>query len=83
MQLRDRRLRGLWVVEDDEGLALRPEVRLGDYIDDIAELGEDLAQGILQRLWFDALFEVLDVYPKESERVSLPLATRRGAMTRT
>lgn len=77
LQVGNRTLRRLGVIEDDEGLALRAEVRLGDYVDDIAVLCEDVAQGLLEGLGLDALFEVLDVYPK-AERVSLMLAIHVG-----
>ena len=73
MQLPNGDLRGLGAVEDDESLALRPEVRLGNDVDDIAVLGEDLGQGFPQRFGLDALFEVLDVNPKETRKISLPL----------
>lgn len=49
------------VVIDNEGLAFRLQVCLGDDVDDIAELGEDLVQGILEGVDFDALLEVSHV----------------------
>lgn len=67
LQVPNGSLRGLGAVEDDERLALRPKVRLGDNIDDIAVLGENVSQGLPQRFGLDALFEVLHVYPKKSE----------------
>lgn len=51
----------LGLVEDDKGLALGLEVRLGDDVDDVAVLGEDDLEGLAQRLRLDALLEVADV----------------------
>ncbi len=48
-------------VEHDKRLALGLEVRLGDDVDDLAELGKDGAQGGRQGLGLGALLEVLDV----------------------
>ena len=55
----DGELGRLGVVEDDEGLALRAEVGLGDDVDDVPVLGEDLAEGLLQPFDLDPLLEVL------------------------
>lgn len=61
LDLVDRLLCRLRVVEDDEGLTLRLQVCLGDDINHFAILREDDIQCILEDLWLDALFEVADV----------------------
>lgn len=48
----------LGLVKDHKGLALGLEIGLGDDINHIAVLGEDGAQGLLERLWLDALLEI-------------------------
>ena len=48
-------------VVDDEGLAAGLEVLLGDDVDDLAELAEDLLQAVDERWDLDLLVEVLDV----------------------
>jgi len=59
---------GLGGVEDNKGLALGLEVRLGDNVNHVAILGKDGAQGLLERLGLDALLEVADVHPaRESD----------------
>lgn len=58
----DRLERGLGAVVDDEGLTLGLEVRLGDDVDDVAELGEDGVEGGLERLRLDALLEIPHVH---------------------
>lgn len=63
--LLDGAARRLGVVVDDEGLALGLEVRLGHDVDDGAELGEDGAEGLLERLRLDALLEVPHVHAVE------------------
>lgn len=55
--------RRLGLVEHDEGLPLGLEVRLGDHINHVAIFREDGAQGLLERLRLDALFQVTDVDP--------------------
>lgn len=52
---------GVRVLVHDERLPLGLEVRLGDDVDYGAELGEDLAQRLLERLDLDALLEVAHV----------------------
>jgi hypothetical protein len=61
LDLVDGGLGGLGLVEDDKGLALGLEVGLGDDVDDVAILGEDGAQGFLEDVGLDALFEVAHV----------------------
>ena len=51
----------LGVLEDDEGLALGLQVRLGDDFDDVAILGEDSLQRGLERLGLHALLEVAHI----------------------
>lgn len=53
-----RLLGRLGVVKDNKGLTFRLQVGLGDDVDDIAKLGEELAEGILEGVDFDALLEV-------------------------
>lgn len=61
LDLVDSGLGGFRLVEDDKGLALGLEVGLGDDVDDVAVLGEDGAQGLLEDVGLDALFEVAHV----------------------
>jgi hypothetical protein len=56
-------LRRLRAVENDKGLALGLEVRLGHNVNHVAILGEDGAQGLFERLGLDALLEVAYVDP--------------------
>lgn len=57
----NRLLRALCAVKDDECLALGFQVRLGYDVDDLAVLGEKLAERLLELLDLDALLEVADV----------------------
>lgn len=76
-----RRLRG---VEDDKCLAFRLQVGLGHNVDDIAKLGEELAESILQRVDLDALLEVPHVDAVTKKRLVTPVLTQcRSAMTHT
>lgn len=85
LNILDTLLRALDVIEDDERLAFRFQVRLGDYIDDLAVLGEELCEGFDKLGGLDALFKVADVnagvfvsaWTGETE------CTCRSAMTRT
>lgn len=52
---------GLGVLENDESLTLSLEVCLGDDVNNRAELGEDLAQGLAEGIDLDALLKVADV----------------------
>lgn len=61
LDLVDGGLGGFRLVEDDKGLALGLEVGLGHDVDDVAVLGEDGAQGLLENVGLDALFEVAHV----------------------
>ena len=61
---------GFGVLEDDEGLALGLEIRLGYDVKNIPILGEDCLQSLLERLWLDALLEIADV-----DAIQLGLAT--------
>jgi hypothetical protein len=70
----DGRLCRLGLVEDDKGLALGLEVGLGHDVNHVAILGEDGAQGLLERLGLDALLEITDVDPASWRLVIL---TRR------
>lgn len=54
-------LGGGWVVKDDKGLALGLEVGLGNNVDDVAVLGKDCRQRLLEHVGFDALLEVADI----------------------
>jgi hypothetical protein len=85
----DGSLGSLGRIENDEGLALGLEVRLGDDIDHVAILGEDGAQRLLEGLGLDALFQITDVNPV-SVRLVWPasrewglLCMCRSAMTHT
>lgn len=51
----------LWLLKDDERLALSLQVCLDDDVDDIAILREHGGQGFLERLGLDTLFEVAHV----------------------
>lgn len=51
-----------YIVEDNECLALGFEVGFGDYLDDSAIFGEELFQGFLEVVNFDAFLEVADLY---------------------
>lgn len=53
--------RGVDIVENDERLAFGFQVRLGNQIDDVAILGEDLAEGFLELGRFYSLLEVFNV----------------------
>jgi hypothetical protein len=82
-----RRLR---IVEDDEGLTLGLEVRLGYNVNDIAKLGKYCAQRLFERLRLDAFFEVAYVDPGNRRLVFFICASRfgmpcmcRSAMTHT
>lgn len=48
-------------VVDDEGLTAGLEVLLGDDVDDLAKLAEDLLQAVDERRDLDLLVEVLDI----------------------
>lgn len=61
MDLLDRVLRALRLVEDNERLAPALDVVLGDDLDDISELFEDGPQGGVEGLGLDSLFEIPDV----------------------
>lgn len=63
LHLLDGGQRRLGLIEDDEGLALGLEVRLGHNVDHVAILGEDGVQRLLERLRLDALLEVAHVDP--------------------
>ena len=68
-------------VEDHEGLAFRLEVRLSHDIDDLAILGEELHQRLLELRDLDRLLEISAVY---ANRYMLEgTRTCRSAMTRT
>jgi len=58
------------LVEDDKGLALGLEVCLGHDVDHVSILREDCAQGLLERLGFDALFQITDVHAMNYPSVS-------------
>lgn len=53
--------RGLHTVENDECLPLCFQVLLGDDVDDVAIVAENVAKSLLQLFDFDALFEVSDL----------------------
>lgn len=59
---------GLGAVEDDEGLALSLQVRLGDDVDDVAILGEDGLKRCAQRLGLNALLEVAHVHTAHARK---------------
>lgn len=59
----DGALCGVRVVKGNKSLALGAQVRLGDNVDNGAELREDGVEGVAQRLRLDALLEVAHVYP--------------------
>ena len=63
LNLGDSLLGVLWLLEDNECLALALDIFLGDDIRDGTELGEDGSEGLGQRLELDALFQILDVDP--------------------
>lgn len=67
VRLVDGLARRVRAVVDDERLPLRLEVRLGHDVDDVAELGEDGAQGLLERPRLDALLEVPHVHAGRGE----------------
>lgn len=52
---------GVDAVEDDKRLPLRLQVRLRDDLDDRAVFREDLVEGFLELVDFDAFFEVADL----------------------
>lgn len=56
-------LRRLGAVEDDKGLALGLEVRLGHDVNHVAIFGKDGAERFLERFRLDALLEVAYVDP--------------------
>jgi len=58
LQLIDRILRRVDRVVHDEGLAFRFEVLLGHDVNDVAILGEDLAEGVDQDGDLDVFIEV-------------------------
>ena len=74
LNLVDGRLCRLRLVEDDKGLALGFEVGLDHDVNHVAILGEDGAQGLLERLGLDTLLEITDVDPASWRLVIL---TRR------
>jgi hypothetical protein len=63
----------LGLVEDDKGLALGLQVGLGHDVDHVAILGEDGAQGLLERLGLDALLQIPDVDPASWRLVFLTM----------
>lgn len=63
----DGLLGGLDGVEDDEGLALGLEVGLGHDVDDLAILGEQLRQGLLELGDLDRLLQVAAVHATSSD----------------
>lgn len=81
LDLVDSGLGGFRLVEDDKGLALGLEVGLGDDVDDVAVLGEDGAQGLLENVGLNALFEVAHVDAVWGGRVwSVGCSVREGGM---
>lgn len=81
LDLVDGGLGGFRLVEDDKGLALGLEVGLGHDVDDVAVLGEDGAQGLLENVGLDALFEVahVDAVRGREGLVSWVFGSGRGA----
>jgi len=61
LQFIDRILRRVDRVVDNEGLPLRLDILLRDDVDDVAILGEDLAERLDQKWDFRALVEVADL----------------------
>ena len=62
----------LGVLEDDERLALRLQVGLGDNINNLSIFGEDGMQRFLERLGLNALLEVANIDTgKKYDAVSL------------
>lgn len=63
LEFLDGGLGRLGLVKDHKSLALGLEIGLGDNVNHIAVLGEDGVQGLLERIWLDALLEIAYVDP--------------------